>query len=129
MQEAIPSIVCSRPGPGIISGRLEAARPSSTNSIDGRSHPLLPCRSSHRANVIPEDATNHGRIDLTIHWTGRAYLLEFKAAEPSEPGRALEQLQTCGYHQKYAGQPVTLIGMEFSRAERNLIGFEWRRLG
>ncbi len=30
--------------------------------------------------------------------------------------------------QKYAGQPVTLIGMEFSHAERNLVGFEWRRL-
>ena len=79
--------------------------------------------------VIPEDVTNHGRIDLTIRWADRAYLLEFKVVELSEPGRALEQLQTRGYHQKYAGQPVTLIGMEFSRAERNLVGFEWRRLG
>lgn len=48
--------------------------------------------------------------------------------ELSEPGRALEQIQARGYHQKYAGQPVTLIGMAFSRAERNLTGFEWRRL-
>ena len=48
--------------------------------------------------------------------------------EPNEPGRALEQIQPRGYHQKYAGQPVTLIGMAFSRAERNLTGFEWRRL-
>ncbi len=78
--------------------------------------------------VIPEDVTNHGRIDLTILWTGRAYLLEFKVVELSEPGRALEQIQARGYHQKYAGQPITLIGMEFSRAERNLVGFEWRRL-
>lgn len=78
--------------------------------------------------VIPEDATNHGRIDLTIQWAGRAWLLEFKVVELSEPGRALEQIQARGYHQKYAGQPITLIGMEFSRAERNLVGFEWRRL-
>jgi hypothetical protein len=78
--------------------------------------------------VIPEDVTNHGRIDLTIQWAGRAWLLEFKVVELSEPGRALEQIQARGYHQKYAGQPVTLIGMEFSRAERNLVGFEWRRL-
>lgn len=48
--------------------------------------------------------------------------------EPNEPGRALEQIQARGYHQKYAGQPVILIGMAFSRAERNLTGFEWRRL-
>ncbi|MDS4031948.1 MAG: AAA family ATPase [Candidatus Contendobacter sp.] len=78
--------------------------------------------------VIPEDVTNHGRIDLTIQWAGRAWLLEFKVVELSEPGRALEQIQARGYHQKYAGQPVTLIGMEFSRAERNLVGFEWRRM-
>ncbi|MCB1824426.1 MAG: hypothetical protein KDJ54_07560 [Candidatus Competibacteraceae bacterium] len=51
----------------------------------------------------------------------------FKLVEPSEPGRVLEQIQARGYHQKYTGQPVTLIGMEFSRAERNLTGFEWRR--
>jgi hypothetical protein len=46
----------------------------------------------------------------------------------SEPGRALAQIEARGYHQKYTGQPVTLIGMEFSRAERNLVGFEWRRV-
>ncbi len=79
--------------------------------------------------IIPEDVTNHGRIDLTILWAGRAWLLEFKVVELSEPGRALEQIQARGYHQKYASQPVILIGMEFSRAERNLTGFEWRRLG
>lgn len=78
--------------------------------------------------VHAEDVTNHGRIDLTIPWAGRAWLLAFKVVELSEPGRALVQIQTRGYHQKYADQPVTLIGMEFSRIERNLVGFEWRRL-
>ncbi|MDG4595791.1 MAG: AAA family ATPase [Candidatus Contendobacter sp.] len=78
--------------------------------------------------VIPEDVTNHGRIDLTLQWAGRAWLLEFKVVELSEPGRALEQIQSRSYHQKYAGQPVTLIGMELSRAERSLVGFEWRRM-
>jgi hypothetical protein len=79
--------------------------------------------------VIAEDVTNHGRIDLTILWAGRVWLLEFKVVELSEPGRALVQIQARGYHRQYAGQPITLIGMEFSRVERNLIGFEWRRLG
>lgn len=78
--------------------------------------------------VIPEDVTDHGCIDLTILWPGRAYLLEFKVVELSEPGWALVQIEARGYHQKYAGQPVTLIGMEFSRAERNPVGFEWRRM-
>ena len=62
--------------------------------------------------VIPEDVTNHGRIDLTILW----------------PGRALEQILTGNYAQEYAGQPMTLIGMEFSSVERNLVGCEWQRL-
>jgi len=78
--------------------------------------------------VVPEDVTNHGRIDLTILWPGRAYLLEFKVVELSGPGRALEQILTRNYAQKYAGQPMTLMGMEFSSVERNLVGFEWQRL-
>jgi len=48
--------------------------------------------------------------------------------ELSEPGRALAQLLSRNYAQKYAGQPITLMGMEFSRAERNRVGFEWQRL-
>ena len=78
--------------------------------------------------MIPEDVTNHGRIDLTILWPSRAYLLEFKVIELSGPGRALAQLLTRNYAEKYAGQPITLIGMEFSRMECNLVGFEWQRL-
>lgn len=30
--------------------------------------------------------------------------------------------------QKYAGQPMTLIGMDFSNVERNRVGCEGRRL-
>ncbi|MFO1422939.1 MAG: AAA family ATPase [Candidatus Competibacteraceae bacterium] len=78
--------------------------------------------------VLAEDVTNPGCIDLAILWAERVWLLEFKVVELSEPGRALVQIQARGYHRKYADQPVTLIGMEFSRVERNLVGFEWRRL-
>ena len=31
------------------------------------------------------------------------------------------------YHHRYAGQPGTLIGMDFSKAQRNLVGFAWER--
>ena len=80
--------------------------------------------------VTPEDATNHGRIDLSILFAERAYLLEFKVVEADEPtGRALAQLRARGYAQKFAGMPTTLIGMEFGREQRNLVGFEWARDG
>ncbi|MCC6133937.1 MAG: PD-(D/E)XK nuclease domain-containing protein [Candidatus Contendobacter sp.] len=39
----------------------------------------------------------------------------------------LEQIKTQGYFQRYAGQPVTLIGIDFSPKERNLSGFAWER--
>ena len=41
-------------------------------------------------------------------------------------GRALEQLQAKGYAEKYRqfGEPIHLIGVEFSRESRNIVGFE-----
>lgn len=77
--------------------------------------------------VTSEDATNRGCINLSIRFAGRVYLLEFKVVESGEAGRALVQLQARGYAEKFAGMPVTLIGMEFSRGQRHLVGFEWAR--
>ena len=41
-------------------------------------------------------------------------------------GTALEQLKAKAYAEKYRGQgwPITLIGVEFSRDSRNIVGFE-----
>ncbi len=41
-------------------------------------------------------------------------------------GRALQQIKDRGYADKYRGrgEPIHLIGVEFSRAERNIVGFE-----
>ena len=39
----------------------------------------------------------------------------------------LDQIRARGDHYRYAGQPVTLIGMDFSREQRNLAGFAWER--
>lgn len=69
-----------------------------------------------------------GLIGSIILWTRRIRLLEFQGGRTKRAGRVLEQIQARGYHQKYTSQPVTLIGMAFSRAARNLTGFEWRRL-
>ena len=73
-----------------------------------------------------EDATNKGRIDLTLRFADRVYLFEFKVVEQVPEGRALAQLQARGYAEKYRqpGVSVTLIGIEFSREQRNVVGFE-----
>ncbi|MBK6716424.1 MAG: ATP-binding protein [Burkholderiales bacterium] len=73
-----------------------------------------------------EDATSHGRIDLTLLHAGQVFLFEFKVVEQQASGEALRQLQARGYADKYRarGEPIHLIGIEFSRAQRNLVGFE-----
>ncbi len=74
-----------------------------------------------------EEPSNRGQVDLVIEYQGRVWLLEFKIDELSDGQRALEQIRTRGYHQRYAGRPVTLIGMDFSCEQRNLSGFAWER--
>ena len=58
--------------------------------------------------------------------TGRVYLFEFKVAEMAPPGSALAQLQERDYAAKYRdrGEPIHLIGVEFSRQTRNVAAFE-----
>ncbi len=80
--------------------------------------------------VRAEDATNVGRLDLSVVFEGRCYLFEFKVVELEPEGRALEQLKAKGYHEKYAGRcrEIYLIGVEFSKRERNIVGFSWKRV-
>jgi hypothetical protein len=78
-----------------------------------------------------EDATNHGRIDLTLRFAGRIFIFEFKVLDGDRPdGSALAQIRDKGYADKYRshGQPVHLIGIEFGRVVRNLVGFETETL-
>ena len=77
-------------------------------------------------DLTPEEASNAGRLDLALRFNGQVYLFEFKVVELAPEGRALEQLQARGYANKYraAGQPIHLIGVEFSREQRIVVGFE-----
>ena len=76
-------------------------------------------------DIVLEDATNQGRIDMTVRFEGSAYLFEFKVVEIAPQGKALQQLQERSYADKYrADGPVHLIGVEFSRESRNIVGFE-----
>ncbi|MFP4236928.1 MAG: PD-(D/E)XK nuclease domain-containing protein, partial [Desulfonatronovibrio sp.] len=78
-------------------------------------------------DVHPEEPTNKGRLDLSICFQDRVYILEFKVVELAGEGKPLEQIKAMGYAEKYAGQEVYLIGVEFSSQDRNVVGFEWEK--
>lgn len=73
-----------------------------------------------------EDTTHKGRIDMTVLFNGHVYLFEFKVVELAPEGKALQQLHERGYADKYRarGEPIHLIGIEFSRDSRSVVGFE-----
>ncbi|MBF0302795.1 MAG: PD-(D/E)XK nuclease domain-containing protein, partial [Desulfamplus sp.] len=77
-------------------------------------------------DVRLEDVTNHGRIDMTVKFNCNIYLFEFKVVELFPEGRAILQLKNRNYAEKYRaeGLPIHLIGVEFSKKERNVVGFE-----
>ena len=63
---------------------------------------------------------------MTVRFNRRIYLFEFKVVEMVPEGKALAQLKSRGYAEKYRqyGEPITLVGVEFSRESRNIVGFE-----
>ena len=82
-------------------------------------------------DVVVEDSTGRGRVDLAVRLAGRVCLFEFKVVEsapeaPARPSAAMEQLRERGYADKYraAGGPVHLIAVEFSKRTRNVAAFE-----
>ncbi|MBB3192199.1 ATP-binding protein [Halomonas cerina] len=77
-------------------------------------------------NVIVEDASHHGRVDMAVDFAGHLYLFEFKVVEQLPEGKALQQVKERGYADKYraAGKPIHLIGVEFSRDKRQIVAFD-----
>ena len=80
-------------------------------------------------DVRVEDSTSHGRLDMAVLDNGHVYLFEFKTVEKEPEGAALAQLKEKRYADKYRhlGQPIHLVGVEFSREERNVAAFEVER--
>ncbi len=86
-------------------------------------------------NVIIEDNTSKGRIDLTVvvekklvyifHIT--FVIMEFKVLEKEkEKGKALKQIKEKEYHRKYLNyQKIYLVGIEFDKLNKNVINFEY----
>ncbi|TXH69499.1 MAG: hypothetical protein E6Q83_08725 [Thiothrix sp.] len=78
-------------------------------------------------DVIVEDASNLGRLDMALKFNQYVYLFEFKvvSSKPRGKSKALQQLQDRQYADKYRhlNQPIYLVGVEFSKKDRNIVGF------
>ncbi|MCY4572467.1 MAG: ATP-binding protein [Gemmatimonadetes bacterium] len=80
-------------------------------------------------DITVEDSTSHGRLDMAVRFGENVYLFEFKVVELEPEGAAMAQLKAKRYADKYrgGGGEVFLVGVEFSRVERNVVGFEVER--
>ena len=76
-------------------------------------------------DVAVEDSSSLGRVDMAVRFNNHVYLFELKAVETAPTGGAMAQLKAKGYAEKYRhlGQPIHLVGVEFSRETRNLTAF------
>ena len=77
-------------------------------------------------DVVVEDSSSHGRLDMAVRFNDNVYLFEFKVVELAPEGAAIAQLKAKGYADKYRdrGEPIHLIGVEFSKEARNLAAFD-----
>ncbi|OGT49976.1 MAG: hypothetical protein A3F17_00195 [Gammaproteobacteria bacterium RIFCSPHIGHO2_12_FULL_41_15] len=78
--------------------------------------------------VIGEDVTNKGRIDLTIKAPNAIFIFEFKMKKDQDSAMgALSQIKNKKYADKYRcfKKPIYLIGMLFDAEEKNLMDFVW----
>jgi len=73
--------------------------------------------------VVTEDTTTTGRIDLTVLWNKRAYIVEFKVVEDKGEGKALQQIKEKRYYEKYKNNSG-----EFSKEQRNIVFYQWERI-
>jgi len=77
-------------------------------------------------DIIGEDVTNRGRIDLTIKLNDKIYIIEFKVGNED----ALKQIKEKKYHEKYLNEnkDIYLVGINFDENEKNISKFEWEQL-
>ena len=79
-------------------------------------------------DLIPEDITNLGRMDLTVKLEGKVFIFEFKLTDQAT-GDALKQIKGKRYWEKYRdAESIYLVGIEFSREKRNIVGYEWEKV-
>ena len=77
--------------------------------------------------IIGEDVTNLGSIDLTLFHRNAIYLFEFKVERSKD---ALEQLKAKNYHMKYINdeRPIYLVGINFDKEVKNICNFQYEKV-
>ena len=77
--------------------------------------------------TIAEDASNHGRADLTCDILKYRIIMEFKLSKYGDASSALTQIKNKNYAAKYAAEqrPLYLIGISFDPQTRNITDFAW----
>ena len=94
--------------------------------------------------IVAEDVTNRGRIDLTIIFKDKVYIIEFKVESREKgEGRREKEVRTCShqnealgqlrereYHKKYLDKfnEIYLVSIVFSEKEKNIIQFDYERI-
>lgn len=83
------------------------------------------------AQTTPEDTTSLGQIDLTVVVDEKVYIFEFKVIHSEVgDGSALRQIKQNAYADKYSDvRELYLVGIEFSKSLRNIVGFDVERGG
>lgn len=78
-------------------------------------------------DIVGEDVTNKGRIDLTIKASASFFIIEFKV-DTDEP--AIEQIKKRKYYEKYrnTGKPICILGFNFSSEDRSIKEFQWENI-
>jgi hypothetical protein len=82
-------------------------------------------------NVITEDNTNKGRIDLAVIVNrGIVYIIEVKVIErEEEKGKAIRQIQEREYYKKYMNcERVYIVGIEIDRNKKRIENYEYKRV-
>jgi formyltetrahydrofolate hydrolase len=82
-------------------------------------------------NVITEDNTSKGRIDLTIIVNNSiVYILEFKVIQNSkEKGNAIKQILEKEYYKKYLNyDKVYIVGIELNKTKKQIVNFEYQQV-
>ncbi|MBK1671899.1 hypothetical protein CKO35_01030 [Ectothiorhodospira shaposhnikovii] len=84
------------------------------------------CFAALGLDIVPEESSAGGRLDMAVRFNRQVYLFEFKVVELEPEGTALAQIKDKGYADKYRvrGCPIHLIGVEFSRESRSVVRFE-----
>jgi hypothetical protein len=82
-------------------------------------------------NVITEDNTNKGRIDLVVIVNrGIVYIIEVKVIErEEEKGKAIRQIEEREYYKKYMNyDKIYIVGIEIDRNKKRIENYEYKRV-